>query len=119
MEYCVKRAAEFHLAGEKGVKGPRAETKLRLRFSLPLGARVIPGGLFISKQTPAPPRRPTRKKPGSRCPRISLWGLDTELPEYLTSASRPVKDHFGLCSSITSARLHSLLRWPDLLGTGP
>jgi len=36
---------------------------------------------------------------------IRVWELDTELPDYLTPAGRPVKDHFGSHSSITSTRV--------------
>src|SRR5215471_21180008 len=37
-------------------------------------------------------------------------GLAKERSDYLTPASRPAKDHFGLCSSITSARLRRRMR---------
>jgi len=38
---------------------------------------------------------------------LAIREPDTELPDYLTPAGRPVKDHFGLCSSITGARLRN------------
>jgi hypothetical protein len=74
-------------------------------------SRVIPGmrpSDARRKQTPAQPAGMVGVAPlGS-----AGWvrGLAKERSDYLTPASRPVKDHFGLCSSITSARLRSRMR---------
>jgi hypothetical protein len=46
-----------------------------------VAARVIPGGLFISKQTPA---QPEKEKPGLRRWGTRLLGGATQRPDYLT-----------------------------------
>ena len=76
------------------------------KASRPLGHSGRP--FYWRKSKPRP--NPERKSRG-RAAHVSARGEpDTELPVYLTHAGRHVKDHFGLCSAMTSARLRSRMR---------
>jgi hypothetical protein len=87
--------------------------------------RPIPGracGVSKSRLRVKANPGPTRGGKAGVAPfNVSAWSkLDTELPDYLTPAGRPVKDRFGLCCSMTSARLRSRMRdLGVLLDRGP
>ena len=75
------------------------------RFPWPLGS-LRAAFLLRAKANPGP----TRGGKAGVAPLAARLGRRRQRPDYLTPAGRPVKDHFGLWSSITSARLRSRMR---------